>query len=384
MPGCFDIHFRGGAAALTTVELIYNTLCEQDGTAYVTGGSAAPSPSSSIVAIENWASARALAALYDNSERAGNQYNPNSMGVSIPRWNAILGIISSPNQSIAAMQAIIAAKLALVSQPPTQQGVYDMVKLLLGPIFVDLEFFSPNQDYGSVPAAQGNITGIAGHNTITGVGTTFFTYFSGTNQEFVVVDNSGITQTFTVSSVASNVVLTIIGTIPNNITGQQYVGQSYPGGFLSIGNWTSPLNTIKIRVWQPRDNQGNLLMSNSMFQQTVNTYQTFLTNYLPTYVNFQTFQYQNNTANNSGKMTFAAESIYVSGAGTSFTTTFTAGSSFEIVDDKNQLQTYVVSSVISNVAMILTTTTVNSATGLSYRSTGFFFDVSNNLDSQQF
>ncbi len=301
MPGGFSFAaLRTGAERNRALELILNDLNSGQGTAYgVQPGS--------IVWCRNYALAKALAGAWSAVRTFSNQFNPQTMGPFLSRWEAILGLNPGPKATVSDRQAAIAARFALWNAPPTTESVTDLVKGLLGIVFVDIEFNSPSQNLGSCPGG-----------------------------------------------------LTIAG-----------------GVTLPDGPWLAPINTVKVRVWQPRTVSNQLLMDNATFLQTVRSYVVLLTNYLPAYVNFQQLQYSGPIA---GTISIAAGSPTVVGSGTSFTASISSGQTIEVVDDTGALQTLTVLTVNGDTSLTLTTNAKNSVTNGYLYLLGLVLDTASNLD----
>jgi hypothetical protein len=177
--------------------------------------------------------------------------------------------------------------------------------------------------------------------------------------------------------------------------------------------YNAPLNNVFIYVWQPRDNKDNLLMPNSIFNNTVETYRQIIEPWNPSYISFTTMNltnqgFQDGYANNYNGLNYnnyldgynvvsgLAGSNTLTGIGTAFKS-YPNGSygdfilavnenyypPIQIVDDNNALQTYYVLAVNSNTSLTLTSNLINNITNRTYRCLGFCFD-SQNLDSSLF
>ena len=158
-----------------------------------------------------------------------------------------------------------------------------------------------------------------------------------------------------------------------------------------------PLSVTYIRIWQPRDNKDNLLMSNADFATTSSSYKRLMSNWIP--LSYSTPPYQLlNFGNMAGcaaigiltpqqcyqdgynVINVSANSNTVIGTNTTFVSDFAGVTEgfyppLEVVDDTNTLYTYYVSSVQSNTHLTLTQPVRNSITGRTYRTLGFISDV---------
>ena len=159
-------------------------------------------------------------------------------------------------------------------------------------------------------------------------------------------------------------------------------GLTVPGGVtLPNGPFMSYLNQIKIRIWQPRDHNNNLLMTNSNFQQRQTSFFNFLNNYLPSYVGWKNYRY---VTQGPGKINMVFGSNVVEGVGTTFTTTFSIGSTFETVDNNNIVRTYIISNIIDDTHLeVINSLTYNNTLGYYRILNGFILDTQN-LDLQYF
>lgn len=157
-------------------------------------------------------------------------------------------------------------------------------------------------------------------------------------------------------------------------------GLSVPGGVtLADGPFMSYLNQIIIRIWQPRDHNNNLLMTNGEFQNQQKVFYTFLNNYLPTYVGYKALRF---FTQGPGTITMTTGSSSVVGISTTFLTTFDPGDRFETVDDLGNVRTYTVSSVSDNTHLqVSNILTFNNTNGYYRINNGFFLDIPQNLDN---
>lgn len=160
--------------------------------------------------------------------------------------------------------------------------------------------------------------------------------------------------------------------------------------------WFSPLSTLLVRVWQPRDNQDNLLMSTPTFLSVSNSYKSFVQPWLPSDIAVRNLHLV--YAGNDGYGSYAAAFNVISGSANTNTitgvgTTFIADlpnvplgydMPIEVVDDLNQLQTYHVISVNSNTSITVLENIVNNITSRTYRLLGIQMDRNYVLDDSCF
>ena len=174
--------------------------------------------------------------------------------------------------------------------------------------------------------------------------------------------------------------------------------------------YSSPLSNVMVYVWQPRDNQDNLLMPTSIFNATVDSYRGIMEAWNPAYITFITmnltnrgFQdgygndYNDHIYNNyldgynvisgtAGSMTITGTDtaflVYPDGSEGDFIGAVTEGyyPPIQVVDDSGVLQTYYVSAVSSNTSLTITTPLINNITNRTYRTLGFLLDTDGILD----
>lgn len=190
----------------------------------------------------------------------------------------------------------------------------------------------------------------------------------------------------------------------------QPLATTNPQSIINGSGYITPLAVTYVYVWQPRDNQDNLLMTNNTFTNTVENYQEIADSWSPSYTSFQTMNlgnrgFQDGYCNNHNGINF---NNYLDGynviSGTSGSTTITGvGTAFliypngqdgdfyhstkqgynppiQVVDDAGVLQTYYVSSVVSNTSLTITTPLINNITSRTYRCLGIVLDTNGALD----
>lgn len=177
------------------------------------------------------------------------------------------------------------------------------------------------------------------------------------------------------------------GNLPNASNGYQYV---------------SPLSTMYVRVWQPRDNQENILVPDAAYLPLVDTYQSILKLWLPT--NYATRTYElRNFGNATGcaavniltpqqcfldgynVISGSAGGTTITGINTTFQTDFYGFHHnyyppLEVVDDTGALHTYYVANVSSPTSLTIASPLINAITSRSYRTLGVICDYPRMLD----
>jgi len=178
-------------------------------------------------------------------------------------------------------------------------------------------------------------------------------------------------------------------------------------------SYASPLSKVMVYVWQPRDNQDNLLMSNADFNSLIETYHATINSWNPSYSSFQTMNLTNrgNQDGYGGGYNGSNYNNYVDGYNVVYGTAGSPGLSginttffqypngvvgdlqvsilqgynppIQIVDDLGILQTYYVASVVNNTQVNLTTRLVNNVTNRTYRLLGCLLDTKGMLDGGQ-
>lgn len=200
--------------------------------------------------------------------------------------------------------------------------------------------------------------------------------------------------------------LSAVSNFISELIGQSFVGIEYVDphvqstattGPVAPGQlWISPLNTILIRIWQPRDNQDNLLVSSADFINNSSNYMAVVQPWMPADVAIRNLQLSYSGA--SSLPNYALGNNVVSGAmnGTTITgvgTTF--GSDFpmvalgyqmpiEVMGNDNKLYTYRVVSVQSDMSLTVATPIVSTFTARTYRILGIQMDAPNALDNMAF
>ena len=191
---------------------------------------------------------------------------------------------------------------------------------------------------------------------------------------------------------------------PHALNNYTYVAPSYnnPSGGVNLsgqggvvlpaGDFFGNLYWLRVRVWQPRDQFGNLLMSQSDFFRYINNYQSFMLGYLPAYCLLSTehFEYrpiQVDGVQHGGIEANAGTNI-LTGIGTYFDgyssgqyvyPPIRPGDPIEVVDSTNTLQTYYVDTVVSPTSITTTTTILNAITYVvgNFRTWGWILDTYN-------
>jgi hypothetical protein len=160
--------------------------------------------------------------------------------------------------------------------------------------------------------------------------------------------------------------------------------------------WFSPLSTLLVRVWQPRDNQDNSLMLTAAFSNTVSLWKNFVQPWLP--ADIASRNYQLLYPGNDGYGTYASGwNVINATAGTNtitgVLTTFNDDLSdvslgffmpIEVVDDAGELNTYHVVNVNSDTSITVYEVIINNITNRRYRLLGIQMDSPFVLDNACF
>ena len=168
--------------------------------------------------------------------------------------------------------------------------------------------------------------------------------------------------------------------------------------------YASPLSTVMVYVWQPRDNQDNLLMPDNVFNGIVDSYHTVISGWNPAYASFETMNliyagnnqdysyadgynvidgYAGSTAITGVNTVFK---LYGNGHPGDFIQAVNEGfyPPLQVVDDLGQLHTYYVASVTDNTHLTLTTPVINNITLRSFRCLGILTDFPGATDGMLF
>lgn len=144
----FSSYFRTGGQTHSNLELIYKSLNSSRGSAYAVEEGTA-------VAAENFGYAKALNDIYNANQRLANQFDPNKMDAFIGRWETILRLYPSSTDTISDRKNVIAQKMKMWTQPPTNTYVHDLLSNILGNIFIELVHYKAGDDEGTLPGGCG-------------------------------------------------------------------------------------------------------------------------------------------------------------------------------------------------------------------------------------
>lgn len=167
--------------------------------------------------------------------------------------------------------------------------------------------------------------------------------------------------------------------------------------------YSSPLSRQLVYCWQPRDNQDNLLMSNEVFNQTVDNWHAIIESWNPAYLEFQSMILSNRGNQNGygggyhglaynnyldgyNVVSCTAGSSTITGTNTTFDIDFGRGVSagwtppIQIVDDSGTLRTYYVLTVTDPTHLQLTQANHGDISSRTYRCLGIVFDTPGMLD----
>lgn len=162
------------------------------------------------------------------------------------------------------------------------------------------------------------------------------------------------------------------------------------------GAWVSPLSSLLVRVWQPRDNKDNYSVDINTFQTQNNKYAALVQSWMPAYIAVRNlnliYSGANSLPNYNGGVnvvSIAAGDNLLTGVGTKFLTDFANVSNgymmpIEIVDDNNNLNTFHVKQLVNDTVMRLYETVPVSITNRTYRCLGIQMDVPYVLDNACF
>lgn len=136
--------FRTGNRLLNSDQIIWSSLNASVGSAF-------DASVGTVMNVENYAIARMISLQFDNNERMKNNlYMPLKMSLAIEDWEDILGIFSDPSLPLITRKQRIQLIFSLWNTPPTQQNVFDLVKLLIPEIFIRIEHLSLADASGSI------------------------------------------------------------------------------------------------------------------------------------------------------------------------------------------------------------------------------------------
>jgi hypothetical protein len=136
------MHF--GATKGNRVEILHESLVEGKGTAFSTD-------EDSLAWADSLAEARAIEYLWSTAQRFANQWNPDTMTDFLPRWERIYGIRHLLSDTLVERRAKVKAKIEMEGMPPTFQVVNDLLRIVLGDVYVGLVHTSSTDAVGAVP-----------------------------------------------------------------------------------------------------------------------------------------------------------------------------------------------------------------------------------------
>lgn len=286
-------------------------------------GTAISSAPGSLAWIEAFAIAKSFAAALNFVQLMGNQLSPTSLSIFADRFGAIYGIATQGNglipTNLPQIQTYIGLKEAVFGTLPNEASVHQYISILLGQVFLDLEYVDPQ------------IQSIATHAPVPA--TSF---------------------------------------------------------------WFSPLSTLLVRVWRPRDNQDNFLMSESDFFNISNSYKNFVLPWMPADIATRNLEllYPGNDGYGGyalvkNVVNATAGSNTITGIFTSFTTDLSNVAlgfhmPIEVVDDNNTVQTYHVTNVANDFSVTVLEPVVHNITNRTYRLLGIQMDAELALDNMCF
>jgi hypothetical protein len=215
-------------------------------------------------------------------------------------------------------------------------------------------------------------------------------------------------QIFGLEPTISNLTTYLQSTMDGTFIGLDFNYQMQPyatNSNISNGqSYLSPLSTLFVYIWQPRNNQDITLMPNNLFLQYSNSYQNIVDKWLPAYcdavnLNLTNRGFEDGYGNNyngliynnyndgynviSGTVssniitgTNTAFQLYPNGQVGDFSLPLSQGflPPLQVVDDNNVLQTYTVASVQSNTQLTIVGNLVSNITNRAYRTLGVCMD----------
>jgi hypothetical protein len=164
----------GGDSSNSVNEIFLNSLNAAD-------GNALNHDVDSYNYAENFAAARALADLFSTNVKMKNQFNTNKMTDFISRWEKIMKLVPDTNSSDNTRRQLIGNKLYNYGKSPTPQVINDLLKIILGPVFVKIINFgwdiNSNTYIGLSSINNGlNLTSINGVNMFNNDWSSSFAY----------------------------------------------------------------------------------------------------------------------------------------------------------------------------------------------------------------
>lgn len=277
-------------------------------------GSAITSDQGSLAWMEAFAIAKALTASFNFVKLMSNQLSPDSLSIFADRFGAIYGIATQGNglvpDNLPQIKTYVGLKLAVFGTIPNLAAVDKYIQVLLGNVFIDLEYIDPQEQQHATMAPTA------------------------------------------------------------------------PGAY-----WFSPLSTLLVRVWQPRDNEDHLLMTNNNFFVISNSYKNFVIPWLPAdiAVRNEPLLYRGNDGYGSyatalNVINATAGSHTITGVATTFVEDLPNVPlgylmPVEVVDDLGELHTYHVTNVNSETSITVEEVVVNNITNRTYRLLGIQMDV---------
>lgn len=207
----------------------------------------------------------------------------------------------------------------------------------------------------------------------------------------------------------------IFGTAPNFAAVNQYIAVLLGNVFIDLeyidyhlqdlatvapvpsdSFWFSPLSTLLVRVWLPRDNQDNNLMSTSDFFIISNSYKNIVQPWMPADIAVRNLQLLYAGANKlpnylsgSNVINATAATHTISGIATKFTDDLSNVDlgyqmPIEVVDDAGNLHTYHVADVINDTTVTTVEPIAGTITNRTYRLLGIQMDAPFVLDNTCF
>jgi hypothetical protein len=145
----------------------------------------------------------------------------------------------------------------------------------------------------------------------------------------------------------------------------------------------APLAQVFVRIWQNRDKNDNLLISQSAFDTAFSNCRAFAEDWMPSNIALVPMQLiydgYNTTSGTIPTVSGTAGTTFIVGTNSKFTQTFSNASIYpmpmEVVDDDNILNTYIISEVVSDTVLTLTSNIHNTITNRTFRCLGVQADT---------
>lgn len=311
--GAFSVLGRSGEEKNSFLELTLVSLNDSRGDAIL-------SEPGTVAWVENMAMARVIFQALSAVQRLANQFDPTKMNAYLERWEAILRITPSPDDTHNDRRRNVGTKIGLIGQSALVQTVQDILAATIPSLFVELIRTPSSKAHASWP-------------------------------QFEPVSNGGL-------------------------IGRQNLGSLPPtviegGNTIGAGPWYSSVSDLRIRVTQP------LVMDDVDFYRSVNDFKPFLYDFIPAYTTFGWGRFGLQV----GTISLSPGGTTVTGVGTLFTTSpgrnIAPNDGIEVWDDAGILHTLVVDTITDDTHLEVLTYNGTSITAQPWKRKGFFLDQTN-------